>query len=262
MNLSAENISKIRELVRSGYPLKARDAQDLLGHNDHLTALLEARFRLMLSVESERDQFQAAIATPESVFINLKAGKIPKPSLRSMIDLYGEVLNGEDAQLLEIAKLRAENERLRKLPTCWSEVIEQSEENDLLLDQVLVASNGRDQLQAEVERLKTENQSEVGACLLSVAENKKLQAENEALRGLYQMHKATETREMRCLKTENEALRKDAERYRWLRGQHWNESEMAVVCHPKKGVKLGFDCPSEGRLDSAIDFAMSEGEQP
>lgn len=113
MNLSAENISKIRELVRSGYPLKARDAQDLLGHNDHLTALLEARFRLMLSVESERDQFQAAIATPESVFINLKAGKIPKPSLRSMIDLYGEVLNGEDAQLLEIAKLRVESEHLR-----------------------------------------------------------------------------------------------------------------------------------------------------
>ncbi len=64
------------------------------------------------------------------------------------------------------------------------------------------------------------------------------------------------------LRAEVEALRKDAERYRWLRGQHWNESEMAVVCHPKKGVKLGFDCPSEGRLDSAIDFAMSEGEQP
>lgn len=114
MNLSAENISKIRELVHSGYPLKARDAQDLLGHNDHLTELLEARFRLMLSVENERDQFQAAIATPESVFINLKAGKIPKPSLRSMIDLYGEVINGEDAQLLEIAKLRVENEALRK----------------------------------------------------------------------------------------------------------------------------------------------------
>lgn len=119
----------------------------------------------------------------------------------------------------------------------------------------------RDQLQAEVERLKTENQSEVGACLLSVAENKKLQAENEALRGLYQMHKATETREMRYLKTENEALRKDAERYRWLRGQNWSQSEMAVVCQPKKAVKLGFDCPSEGRLDSAIDSAMSEGEQ-
>lgn len=59
MNLSAENIGKIRELVRSGYPLKARDAKDLLGHNDHLVELLEARGRLMLGVEIERDQLNA-----------------------------------------------------------------------------------------------------------------------------------------------------------------------------------------------------------
>ena len=59
MNLSAENIVKIRELVRSGYPLKARDAKDLLGHNDHLVELLEARSRLMLGVEIERDQLKA-----------------------------------------------------------------------------------------------------------------------------------------------------------------------------------------------------------
>lgn len=58
MNLSAENISKIRNLVRSGYPLKASDAQDLLAHNDHLIELLEARFRLMLSIETERDQLK------------------------------------------------------------------------------------------------------------------------------------------------------------------------------------------------------------
>lgn len=59
MNLSAGNIGKIRELVRSGYPLKARDAKDLLGHNDHLVELLEARGRLMLGVEIERDQLKA-----------------------------------------------------------------------------------------------------------------------------------------------------------------------------------------------------------
>lgn len=59
MNLSAENIGQIRELVRSGYPLKARDAKDLLGHNDHLVELLEARGRLMLGVEIERDQLKA-----------------------------------------------------------------------------------------------------------------------------------------------------------------------------------------------------------
>lgn len=65
------------------------------------------------ALAAERDQLKDAIATPESVFINLKAGKIPKPFLRSMIDLYGEVVNGEDAQLLEISKLRAESDQLK-----------------------------------------------------------------------------------------------------------------------------------------------------
>ena len=256
MSLSAENISKIRELVRSGYPLKARDAQDLLGHNDHLTALLEARFRLMLSVESERDQFQAAIATPESVFINLKAGKIPKPSLRSMIDLYGEVLNGEDAQLHEIAKLRVESEHLRGC----EDVLRQ------LASYCGAGGYNAPEVDPEVfakkimDGINILNDPLAQLAEKRGAERDSLKTENEALRGLYQMHKATETREMRYLKTENEALRKDAERYRWLRGQHWNESEIAVVRHPKKAVKLGFDCPSEGRLDCAIDAAMGKGE--
>ena len=62
MNLSAENIGAIRDLARSGYPLKARDAKDLLGHNDHLVELLEARGRLMLGIEIERDQLRAEVA--------------------------------------------------------------------------------------------------------------------------------------------------------------------------------------------------------
>ena len=63
--------------------------------------------------------------------------------------------------------------------------------------------------------------------------------------------------EIDALKAENERLRKDAERYRWLREQHWNESYFAVVCFPKKSVRLGADCPSLLRLDEAIDAAMS-----
>ena len=86
MNLSAENIGQIRELVRSGYPLKARDAQDLLGHNDHLIELLEARGRLMLGVEIERDQLKAEVA-------GLKTG----------YEAYEQVVQG----------LKAENEALR-----------------------------------------------------------------------------------------------------------------------------------------------------
>jgi hypothetical protein len=49
----------------------------------------------------------------------------------------------------------------------------------------------------------------------------------------------------------------DAQRYRWLRAQHWNESNMAVVCDPKKSVKLGYDCPSGERLDEIIDASIA-----
>lgn len=93
MNLSAENIGKIRELVRSGYPLKARDAQDLEGHNEHLTQLLEARFRLMLGLEIERDQLRAENA-------GLKTG----------YEAYEQVVQG----------LKAENEVLRKDAGRWT----------------------------------------------------------------------------------------------------------------------------------------------
>lgn len=65
------------------------------------------------SDREQRDQLKAAISSPEAVYLNMKSGAITKPTLRSMADLYGEVVNGEDAQLLEIARLRAENEALR-----------------------------------------------------------------------------------------------------------------------------------------------------
>ena len=52
-------------------------------------------------------------------------------------------------------------------------------------------------------------------------------------------------------------LRKDAERYRWLRMQDWNTGLLAVVADPKKAIKLGHDAPSRARLDSAIDAAMA-----
>ena len=123
----------------------------------------------------------------------------------------------------------------------------------------LIADN--EALTARINDMHADRVEAVAEIVVQGLEVDQLTTENEALRGLYQMHKATETREMRYLKTENEALRKDAERYRWLRGQNWSQSEMAVVCQPKKAVKLGFDCSSEGRLDSAIDSAMSEGEQ-
>lgn len=62
------------------------------------------------------------------------------------------------------------------------------------------------------------------------------------------------------LRAEVEALRKDAERYRWLREQQWNTSPICAVTRPKDAVKLGHDCPSLDRLDAAIDAAMEASQ--
>lgn len=56
-------------------------------------------------------------------------------------------------------------------------------------------------------------------------------------------------------KEETELIR-DALRYRWLREQHWSESEVAVILDPKVNVKLGTDCPSGERLDNMIDAKL------
>jgi hypothetical protein len=50
---------------------------------------------------------------------------------------------------------------------------------------------------------------------------------------------------------------RDAERYRWLRGQQWNESTLFVVAGHRSLVRLGTDCPSGERLDAAIDAAIA-----
>lgn len=46
---------------------------------------------------------------------------------------------------------------------------------------------------------------------------------------------------------------RDAERYRWLRVQHWYAAKLCVVTDPKRTVRLGTDCPSDARLDELID---------
>ncbi len=126
------------------------------------------------------------------------------------------------------------------------------------------------ELIAQIERQEIqfkEWQASHHAIYCGVAEERdQLKAENEALRGLYQMHKQTETREMRELKAELaglktgyeayervnaelraecEALRKDAGRYRWLRVDDVEQYEISTRC-------------SEEKMDAAIDAALSK----
>lgn len=63
---------------------------------------------------------------------------------------------------------------------------------------------------------------------------------------------------VRDLIASRDALRVDAERYRWLRAQTWDRGPLAVVRNPKQAIKLGYDAPSRLRLDEAIDEAMKE----
>jgi len=94
-------------------------------------------------------------------------------------------------------------------------------------------------------------QAELDAKDARIRELEEANASLEAsYRGSCMMYDAT--------KAELKALRKDAERYRYLRKQHWSEAEICVVTNPKDAIKLGCYCPSSVRLDSAIDAAMQE----
>ena len=68
-----------------------------------------------------------------------------------------------------------------------------------------------------------------------------------------------DTQKIVALEVEAEKLRKDAERYRWLRAKHWHDGGLCVVTNAKETVRFGTDCPSHERLDAAIDAAR-EGE--
>lgn len=54
---------------------------------------------------------------------------------------------------------------------------------------------------------------------------------------------------------------KDAERYRVLRSQSWNDGEFCVVMRPRENVRLGALCPSGTLLDDLVDAAAIRGRK-
>lgn len=60
---------------------------------------------------------------------------------------------------------------------------------------------------------------------------------------------------------ERDALRADAERYRWLRNTHWSTNPLCVVSDPKNAVKLGHTCPTGEYLDMEIDAARAQQKE-
>lgn len=68
-------------------------------------------------------------------------------------------------------------------------------------------------------------------------------------------------RELNKLRAELEECKANAERYVWLRAQHWSDNTLAVVKAPKDAVQVGRECPYGALLDGAID-RMRQGKQP
>ena len=59
----------------------------------------------------------------------------------------------------------------------------------------------------------------------------------------------------------DDAVMRDALRYRHLREQQWNTASLFVVAGSKDSVRLGTDCPSLARLDEAVDEAIRAAMQ-
>lgn len=104
-------------------------------------------------------------------------------------------------------------------------------------DQAVRLDTEISQLKVKIERLKTEN---------------------------FRLHDKLKERPTKAaLKAAHDIMwihRKDATRYRTLRQMNWNVSPLAVVCHPKESVKLGYDCPFGERLDEVLD-EIAQGER-
>lgn len=80
----------------------------------------------------------------------------------------------------------------------------------------------------------------------------------ERLRGIPSVHDTGEAAdELERMAAGIEVLKADAERYRWLRAQHWSDGVLAVVSRPKEALKLGSYAPSHELLDDVIDAAIA-----
>lgn len=181
------------------------------GANERAGLLLKAKdewAERARAAEEEAIQLRAAISDPESVFVNMKRGTIAKPSLRSMLDLYGEVVNGDEAQLLEIGKLRAEVEMLRSDRKACLEEFKALRRS---------ADETERELRADVEALRHlagELYQVLGALGALDAPAGVLDAVLAAAHGEPMEGRGSL---LPFVSEEHEALRKDAERYRGVR---------------------------------------------
>ena len=181
-------------------------------------------------------------------------------------------------QEANIDKLRAENEQLAKTADCWDRL---NIQNKALSDSFRAE---RDQLKAENERLaaaceraeqiiivecKAASLAKVRANLLE-ADRDQLRAEIAGLKTGYEAYERVNAElKAECARStereilqlaEIEVLRKDAERYRMVRGIASISASRRHLVVKRRPVN-GFSSSTARDFDASIDAAMGKGEQ-
>lgn len=148
-------------------------------------------------------------------------------------------------RLSEVDQLRAETERLQRFENAfneWHDKTEWVQTESSSLSAKYLGCHRADVMRDLIESLR--------------AENARMEARLEELSTPY----SRTCERMWALEAENAELRLDAGRYRWLRMTDWWDGPLSVVVDAKKNAKPGTDCPSRGRLDTAIDTAMEQAK--
>lgn len=111
MNDEVKLIKELREVAQD----HAHGEGYLHGLLRRGAAAIDALCTKVAEVRAENEALVAGLLDPESVLVNMLRGNIAKLSPRGVCKVYGQVLNGEDAHHVEIARLRAELEAARGL---------------------------------------------------------------------------------------------------------------------------------------------------
>lgn len=95
---------------KAGHPLQQtlRDNGDLIAAQATIAQQAQMIKHLQDTNTVMKNMVTALASKPEVVLVGMLQGHIAKLSVRSFLKTHGEVLNGDEAQLLEIARLREE----------------------------------------------------------------------------------------------------------------------------------------------------------
>jgi hypothetical protein len=242
----------------------------------HITEEGEELLRLLAEVASLKEDYSIAlrrIVNFEDIVAEYKQQlaaqaeqiaelKGPRPWSESPRYKIAE-LNAEIAELVESAVYQRRRVKDLLTPSAWEEVLPITYEQNYegYEHRILYTSQ------------TTATQAAVAAAMRKAAEVVRYRKFNQHIDDSYKLFSGSSSRDREqakaaaCIDCRDSILaiitaddmqavmelERDAERYRKLRQQQWNESELCVVMRPKEAVKLGYDCPSLERLDAFVD---------